>query len=291
MLNYDRTRQWQSEPITQNYSLRDTVLYALGIGIGTDPLDPRQLRFVYEKELVAFPTLACVLSSPGFWAKDNPQLGIDFSKVVHGEQSVVMHAALPSQGAVIGSSRVTRVVDKGAGKGAVIWVEKELLDEVGGRLATVEQVLFCRGDGGFSQSNGRSDAPVAASLVIPERLADRIADFQVRPDAALLYRLSGDGNPLHVDPAVASRAGFTRPILHGLGTFGMVAQLLVRDWAAYDEGHLRSVRARLSAPVFPGETLRVATWIVPTGVAFQARVVERDVVVLDNGLAILAQMP
>ena len=291
MLNYELTRRWVSKPIAQRYEVRDTMLYALGIGIGADPVDARQLRFVYEKELVAFPTMSCILASPGFWARDQPELGIDFSRVVHGEQSIVVHASLPSSGKVIGLSRVTRVVDKGPGKGAVIHVEKALSDDAGMPLATVEQILFCRGDGGFSGPDGLADEPAPTSPTGPSTSSSRSAEMVVRADAALLYRLSGDTNALHADPVLAARVGFAKPVLHGLATFGMAVQVLLRDWAEFDERYLRAVRARLSAPVFPGETLRVASWEVPDGVAFQVRVVERDVLALDHGFIALATPP
>jgi len=284
MLDYRMTRAWQSAEIRQDYDTRDSMLYALGIGLGRDPVDERQLCFVYEKDLAAFPTLACVLASPGFWMRDQKELGIDATKVVHGEQSVVMHSALAPAGTIVGVSRVTRVVDKGEGKGAVVHVEKELRNTDGLLVATVEMVLFCRNDGGFSAGGGVADLPAPPNAPLPSRAPDRISNWPVRADAALLYRLSGDTNPLHADPAMAARVGFQRPILHGLASFGMAAQRLMAEWRNLDVRGLRSIRARLSAPVYPGETLRIDSWELPQGLAFQVRVMERDVVALANGL-------
>ena len=149
MLDYRKARDWQSGDVRQTYTAKDTMLYALGLGLGADPLDEKQLRFVYEKDLMALPTMAAVLASPGFWMREQKQIGIDFMKLVHGEQAVRLHAPLPASGTVIGRTRVTRVVDKGEGKGAILHVEKEIVDEAQQPLATVESVYFLRGDGGF----------------------------------------------------------------------------------------------------------------------------------------------
>src|SRR6186713_1360470 len=138
MLDYHKTRAFDSV-VRQTYAARDTILYALGLGFGADPLDPSQIRFVYERELQAMPTIAAVLASPGFWMRDRKELGIDAMKVVHGEQMLQVHAPLPTEGTVVGRTQVTRVVDKGAGKGAIIHAEKRLSHEATQRLlATVE---------------------------------------------------------------------------------------------------------------------------------------------------------
>ena len=159
MLDYQKTRHAQFEDVRHSYTSRDTILYALGIGMGSDPLDRSELRFVYEKDLQVVPVMASVLASPGFWMRERKELGIDAVKLVHGEQSVTLHAALPAEGTVIGRTRVTRIVDKGEGKGAIIQTEKQLFDAATDQLlATVEQAVFCRGDGGFSKAGGGDDA-------------------------------------------------------------------------------------------------------------------------------------
>jgi acyl dehydratase len=287
MIDADKTRAWQSGDIRHAYTAKDSILYALGLGIGADPLDPQQLRFTYEKELVAMPTMAAVLASPGFWVRDRKELGIDFTRLVHGEQRVQVHQPLAPAAALVGRSRVTRLVDKGEGKGAVLHVEKVLSDEVSGApVATTEQVLFLRGDGGFSQRSGTSDEAAPPPPATPDSAPDLVLELPTRPDAALLYRLSGDINPLHVDPAFAARAGFPRPILHGLATYGMAAWGLVRGACKGDPARLKAVGARLSAPVFPGETLRLEAWRMAGGeLAFRCRVLERDLVVLSHGRA------
>lgn len=286
MIDYDKTRAWQSGAVRHAYTARDSILYALGVGIGADPLDAAQLRFTYEKDLVTLPTMAAVLASPGFWMRERRELGIDATRLVHGEQGITLHAPLPPAATVLGASRVTRIVDKGEGKGAVLHVEKTLTDAGSGQLlATTEQVLFLRGDGGFS-ARGRSDEPPPAPAPTPDTPPDVVLDWATRPEAALVYRLSGDLNPLHVDPAVATRAGFPRPILHGLATWGIACHRLVQACCGGDATRLRSFRARLSAPVYPGETLRVEVW--RTGeheAAFRCRVPARDMVVLSHGRA------
>lgn len=287
MIDFDQTKAWRSGPVRQTYTTRDTILYALGLGLGSDPMDPRQLRYVYEKDLVVLPTMAAVLASPGAWMRERTELGIDFLKLVHGEQGVTIHQPLPVSGTVVGESRVTRIVDKG--KGAVMHVEKTLTDaDSGALLATAEQVLFLRGDGGFSGGRG-GDAPAPSLPAVPESAPDTLLEVPTRPEAALIYRLSGDTNPLHADPTVAAKAGFPKPILHGLATWGNAARALVQQFADHDPSRLRGIRARLTSPVYPGETLVVEAWRVAEGeVAFRVRVIERDVVVLNNGRALIA---
>ena len=286
MIDYAKTMAWRSGDVRHSYTAKDTILYALGLGIGADPLDPAQLRFTYEKDLVTLPTMAAVLASPGFWMRERADLGIDFLKLVHGEQSVVLHEPLPAAATLVGRSRVSRIVDKGEGKGALLHVEKSLHEEKTDRLiAVTEQVLFLRGDGGFSKFGGGDEAAAPPSP-LPDSPPDQVVDLPIRPDAALLYRLSGDLNPLHVDPSVAAKAGFARPILHGLATYGMACYGVVQALCAGDPTRVASIRARLTAPVFPGETLRLQLWTLgDRDLAFRAVLVERDVQVLGNGHA------
>jgi acyl dehydratase len=265
--------------VTQGYTERDAILYGLGLGLGRDPLDENELPFVYEKNLKVLPTFATVLAWPGFWVRDL-DTGIDWVKVVAGEQGLLLHRSLERLGTVIGHTRVTEIIDKGAGKGAHVYSERELIDGVSGeKIATVSQTTICRGDGGF----GGPSRPSPVVHRIPERAPDLACDRETRPEAALIYRLSGDPNPLHADPGVAKAAGFPRPILHGLASFGIACYEILKCLCARDPGRLKSIRCRYSAPIFPGETIRTEIWHDGPVVSFRARVVERDVVVLDNG--------
>ncbi|HYF58951.1 MAG TPA: MaoC/PaaZ C-terminal domain-containing protein [Burkholderiaceae bacterium] len=279
-------KSWPFEPVEQRYGHRDTILYALGLGLGQDPMDAAQLRYVYEDGLRALPTMAVVLGSPGFFAKD-PRTGIDWVRLLHGEQELELHAPLPAEATVVGRTRITRLVDKGAGKGALMWSEREIVDAASGtRLATARSVSFMRGDGGFSAAGQPSDEAPAPRPATPERAPDLTVDWATRPEAALVYRLSGDYNPLHADPAVAKAAGFERPILHGLCSFGVSGWALSKAVAGGDATRLRAIGARFTSPVYPGETLRVEVWHGDGGaVSFRTRALERDLVVLSHGTA------
>ena len=278
---YDRLRSLDIPQVVQTYSEKDAILYALGLGFGHDPLNADELPFVYEKSIKLLPTFAVVLGWPGFWARDLDS-GIDWVKLVAGEQGLKLHRPLSPRGTVVGKTRVTEIIDKGPGKGALVYSERVVVDQASGeRIATATQTTFCRGDGGFG-GPARESPPVHA---IPERAPDATCDLPTRPETALIYRLSGDPNPLHVDPAVAKAAGFPRPILHGLATFGIVGHVILKCLCDYDPARLSAIAGRFSAPVFPGETIRTEMWRDGTVVSFRARVLERDVVALNNGRA------
>ncbi|MBZ0138759.1 MAG: MaoC family dehydratase N-terminal domain-containing protein [Pseudorhodoplanes sp.] len=267
--------------VAQRYAEKDAILYALGVGLGHDPLDGRQLRFVYEKDLQVLPTFAVVLAASPFLLRD-PAAGIDFQKVVHGEQGLVLHRPLAPRGHVVGRQRIVDVVDKGAGKGALLYTERVLADaDSGETIATLTQTIFCRGDGGFGGEPRATPAPHP----LPDRAPDLVCDLATRPETALVYRLSGDLNPLHADPAFARGAGFERPILHGLATFGVCGHAILRALCGYEPMRLRAIAGRFSAPVFSGETIRTEIWRVGGSVSFRARVVGRDIVALNNGRA------
>jgi acyl dehydratase len=280
-------KRWPFEPLKQAYTHRDTILYALGLGLGQDPLDPVQLRYTYEDGLQALPTMAVVLGSPGFFAKD-PRTGIDWVRLLHGEQELELHAPLPAEATVIGLTKVTRLVDKGADKGALMYSEREITDAAtGARLATSRSVSFMRGDGGFAAAGQPSDEAPPARPATPDSPPDTVFEWKTRPEAALVYRLSGDHNPLHADPKVAAAAGFKAPILHGLCSFGVTGWALVSAVCGGDASRLKSIGTRFAAPVYPGETLRVEIWRRGDAVQFRTRVVERDIVVLSHGTATL----
>ena len=286
-IHYQQLKARAFEPVRQHYTQRDTMLYALSLGVGNDPLDSKNLPLVYEgmdQPLQALPSMSSVLGYPGFWMK-NADSGIDWVKLVHGEQRTTIHQPIPVDAKVVGKTRVTRIIDKGAGKGAIVVRERTLEGEDGVLYATIDQVTFCRGDGGYSQQLGGqpSDESLPALAATPDTAPQWTFEHRIRPEAALLYRLMGDYNPLHADPRVAQAAGFDKPILHGLATYGMVCHALVMTACGGDASQLRSINARFSSPVFPGETLRTEIWQDGKALQFRATVVERNIVVLSHG--------
>jgi len=280
-IDYDKLMAWRFEDVRHRYTQRDTMLYALGVGLGTDPCNETELRFVYEKNLLALPTLPVVLGYPGMWLKD-PATGVDWVRLVHGEQGLKLHRPIPAEGDVIGRTRVTGIIDKGQGKGALIYTERSVVDAASGDLlATLTSTTFCRADGGFGGPSG----PVKSVHELPTRAPDHSTDFATQPRAALIYRLSGDYNPLHAEPAVARAAGFERPILHGLATYAIAGWAIVKTACGGDPHAVGSIDVRFSSPVYPGETIRTEMWVDGKVVSFRALAVERNVVVLNNGRA------
>ncbi len=280
-IDYRRLLDWPVPEVRQTYSVRDSQLYALAVGLGADPVDTRQLPFVYEQNPQALPMQAVVLGYPGFWMKD-PATGVDWVRLVHAEQGLRLHRPLPASGEVIGRTRVVGINDKGPGKGAIVYSQRTLHDAASDALiATLDSSTFCRGDGGC----GGSDAPPMRLAPTPERAPDAVCELPTLPQQALLYRQCGDFNPLHADPAVARAAGFERPILHGLCTFAVAGHALLRTLCDYDPARLTELQARFSAPVYPGETLRTEIWHEAGAVAFRTLAVERKLVVLSHGRA------
>lgn len=270
------------EPVVSRWDTRDTILYALGCGLGTG-----QLRYTFERAaggLQALPSLVNVLGYPGFWA-DAPDTGIDWRKLVHIEQAFTLARPLAVQGEVTGRNRVVALLDKGAGRGAIMVQQRELHDAQGALVATVRQTVMLRGDGGFAERSGSSamGEPLAKPHAVPERAPDAVVDQQVDPRAALIYRLSGDFNPLHADPEVARAAGFPQPILHGMCTMGMALHAALQGLLGDDASRVAGMRIRFTAPVFPGEALRTELWNEGGHLSLRTRAVQRDVLVLDGG--------
>lgn len=280
-IDYDKIKNWQFPVIEQSYTAKDSMLYALGVGYGHDPMDEAQLQFVYEKNLRVVPTMPVVMAHPGFWMM-NPATGIDWVKIVHGEQALRIHRSIPVSGTVIGRMRVKAIVDKGKDKGALVCQERSIVDKASGAvLATLDHVTFCRGDGGF----GKGDAAPPPPPAVPEGTPDASCDLPTLPQAALIYRLCADPNPLHAEPAVARAAGFSRPILHGLCTYGVAGHAILRTFCNYEPEKLSGLSVRFSAPVYPGETIRTEMWRRGGDILFRSRAIERNVVVLNNGVA------
>jgi len=280
-LNPDKLLALDIPDIEHTYGPKDCILYALGVGLGQNPMDENELAFVYEKNLRVLPTFPVVQGYSAYSFR-RPELGITWTHVVHGEHAVHVHAPIAAEGTVIGKSRILDVIDKGVGKGALIYSERRIVDKAsGGLLATINQTTFCRADGGFG--GDKRDAP--APHPIPDRAPDIVCDLPTRPEMALIYRLSGDVNPLHAEPAFARAGGYPRPILHGLATFGVAGHALLKSLCGYDPARLAAMAGRFSAPVFPGETIRTEIWRDGNVASYRARVVERDVVAINNGRA------
>ncbi|RYZ11006.1 MAG: 3-alpha,7-alpha,12-alpha-trihydroxy-5-beta-cholest-24-enoyl-CoA hydratase [Comamonadaceae bacterium] len=263
----------------RRYERIDCARYALSVGLGQDPLDESQLAHVLpDRPMRVLPTQAIVLGSPGFWLGD-PATGVDIAQVLHGEQRLRLMRPLPDSGEMLGRSAVRRVVDQGPGRAALVVTGTQLVDERSGDLyAEMESTTYIRGAGGFGGASG----PVHAAPQDPARPPDAAVTVATRPEQALWYRLNGDFNPIHADPALARRAGFEQPILHGLCTLGIATQAVLRTWAQGDPAAFRSLSCRFAAPVFPGETLSVEMWRAES--AFRCRVIERDRVVLRGSL-------
>ncbi len=280
-IDYAAAKALASENQPFNYGDRETMLYALGIGMGADPMDAAELPFVYENGLKVVPTQATVMA---WGAGKTGAIGLNFVMVVHGEQRLEIHKTLPPEAEILADWRVDEIVDKGP-KGAVIYSDTVLKDaKTGEKLATLGSTIFARADGGFG---GPSDGGPAAHQR-PDRAADRTVSMATTPDQALIYRLSGDRNPLHADPGFAKAAGFPRPILHGLCTYGVCCRAALKAYCDYDPARIKQFDVRFSAPVFPGETIDVDFWEDGDTLSFEARVAARDATVIKNGKCVLA---
>jgi len=280
-LNYERIMAYRPADIAVSYGPRECMLYALGIGLGMDPMDRRQLQFVYEgANLVAFPTLPTVLGWPG--RLRGPEYGIDERLVVAASHKVVLNEPLPTEGRLTSHPRIKEVIDKGPGNAAIVQAIRELRALDGRVVATVENSMLARQHGGF----GGKVTEVPPPHPVPSRPADTVCDLATPPNMALVYRLTGDENPLHADPERAKAAGFERPILHGAATFGVAAHAIIRQ-IDYQADQLASFEARFVRPVFPGEVITTEIWREGGRFLFRCRVAARDQLVLTDGLALL----
>ncbi|KOU52035.1 3-alpha,7-alpha,12-alpha-trihydroxy-5-beta-cholest-24-enoyl-CoA hydratase [Streptomyces sp. MMG1522] len=249
---------------------KDVQLYHLGIGAGTPATDPGELRYTLESRLQVLPSFATVAGAgtAAFGGMGAQGIDVDLAAVLHGGQAVRVHRPLPATGRAEQTSRVAAVYDKG--KAAVIVLRTEARDD-DGPLWTNDAQIFVRGEGGFGGDRGPSDR-----LAAPERAPDRTVERPIREDQALLYRLSGDWNPLHADPAFAGRAGFDRPILHGLCTYGMTLKAVTDTLLDGDASRGTAYRTRFAGVVFPGETLRIRMWADDGRVHVTVTAAERD---------------
>ncbi|KOU57570.1 3-alpha,7-alpha,12-alpha-trihydroxy-5-beta-cholest-24-enoyl-CoA hydratase [Streptomyces sp. MMG1533] len=253
------------------WSVKDVQLYHLGIGAGIPATDPDELRYTLESRLHVLPSFATVAGagSPGVISGlSMPGVDVDLARVLHGGQSLEIHRPLPSEGTATATSRIAGVYDKG--KAAVLVMRTEVAD-ADGPLWTNDAQIFVRGEGGWGGDRGPS-----ARLEPIEGEPDRVVERPIREDQALLYRLSGDRNPLHADPEFAKVAGFERPILHGLCTYGITLKAVVDTLLGGDVTRVRGYATRFAGVVYPGETLRVRMWRREGSVRVAVSAVERD---------------
>ena len=244
------------DPVDFTWCSSDVQLYHLGLGAGSDPMDPRELRYLVDETPQVLPTFATVAAT--FHATKPPTvqfpgIDIELSKVLHASERVECPAPLPASGSARAVTRFTDIWDKG--KAAVIWNETRVTAPDGTLLWTQKRSIYARGEGGFGGSRGPS-----TSDATPERAPDVEVEVPILPQQALLYRLCGDRNPLHSDPEFAAAAGFAQPILHGLCTYGMTCKAITDAVLDGDAGAVAAYGARFAGVAFPGETLRVGIW-------------------------------
>ncbi|MDQ0943867.1 MaoC/PaaZ C-terminal domain-containing protein [Streptomyces sp. V1I1] len=249
---------------------KDIQLYHLGLGAGIPATDPDELRYTLESKLHVLPSFATVAGAGKgvIGGLTGPGLDINPASVLHGGQTIRVHRAIPVTGRAVSTSRIAAVYDKG--KAAILVLRTEAADDEG-PLWTSDAQIFVRGEGGFGGDRGPS-----VRLELPPREPDKVVEKAIREDQALLYRLSGDWNPLHADPEFAKLAGFDRPILHGLCSYGMALKTVVHTVLGGDVGRVRSYTTRFAGVVFPGETLRIRMWAGGSRVHVSVTAVERD---------------
>ena len=276
-IDYQQLMALKSTGNAYQYGDRETMLYALGVGLGRDPLDENELAYVFEGgTLKTVPSMGAVLGRIPL-LKD---CGYDYTRVLHAEQRLTLYRPLPHAAEIIADAHVVEAYDKGPDKGALIYVETNVRTKHDDApLFTQTSGIFARGDGGFGGATSSSPRPHR----VPNRSPDISCTLTTRPDQALLYRLSGDRNPLHADPALAEKVGFPAPILHGLGTYGIACVAILKTQCNYDHTLIRGLDVRFSAPVFPGETVITDMWRDGDIVSFECRLAERDAVVIRNG--------
>lgn len=278
-IDVDKAVGGELHGLSFSWSQDDVILYNLGVGAGNPPDDPAELKYAYEGDLVAVPSFGTI---PPFAMMMNlgsvEGIDIDLTRVLHGDQTLTIHGPIPTSGKVSQSGRVVDVFDKG--RGALIVLEVvSVLEKTGETLFTNRSGIYVRGEGGFGGVSGPS-----AGNAVPDRAPDTVVESPVLPQQALLYRMSsGDKNPLHADPAFAAMAGFDRPILHGLCTYGVVLKAVTETVLGGEPERVRSYKARFTGHVFPGETLVTRIWVESGVYLVETETKDRGKTVLANG--------
>lgn len=273
-----------------SYGARDTMLHALGIGLGMDPLDQDQLRYVYEDGagLRVFPTQSTVLGWVDLFRDrrfNDPSWGLDANRMVVGQLAFRAIEPLPVAGEGTARTYFAQAVDRGAGKAALLRVCKEIRSPQDTLLATMDTWHYIRGAGGFS--GPRDGGPERFEM--PDRPPDAVCDLPTPANMALLFRLSlGDHNALHADPEHARRVGFEQPILHGIANLSIAVHAALRALLDYNDERIAGAQARMSGPVLPGDTLRSELWREEATIYFRCSALERGGLVIDGGRIDLA---
>ena len=277
-INYDEIMSLKSENIEISYTDKDSILYGLGVGLGNDPMNMDELKYVYENGQIVLPSMATNFQ---YHSSLLMSANLNFIMVVHGEQKLSIINPIPVSGEFVADMKVINCFDKGASKGAIVEVETTVkLKSDGTEICKLISTTFARGDGGF----GGPESP-PQKVYEPEGTPDIVDEITTKPDQALIFRLSGDYNPLHSDPNFAKAAGFPKPILHGLCTYGVACRSIVKTACDKDVKKLKSFNCRFSSPVFPGETIVTEMWKNGNIINFQSKVKERDKIILKNGVS------
>lgn len=277
-----RLIDWDFGEQRHSYAARDAILYALGIGLPIALGDSVDLNFLLEDRLRVVPSFAVTLATPGMWPK-RPELEIDWVKVLHMAHAARFETPLPRAADVVSRARITELYDRGEDKGSVCVLQRQVRDAKDGTLyCTIEQTVAMRGNGGF----GGAPLPKVDRPAMPDRPPDHVETVQISPRAALIYRLSGDVNPLHADYDVARKAGYKQPILHGLASYGTACAVVLRAFCGGDPSRMKSLDLRFAGVVMPGEALDFSCWKEGSRVMFEVKVGDRTVI--DQGASEIA---
>ena len=276
-ITYDFLMGQRASDAAHAYVERDSMLYAIAVGMGRDAMDERELDFVYERR----GTLRCVPSQAVTVARHNLiyEIGLNVPKMLHGEQKLTLHRPFPPAAEVLANHRVCEVYDKGPAKGLLIETDTQVRLKDGTPLYDVHNLYFARGDGGIGSPAKLQNT----ATPMPERVPDLVRVTQTLPWQALLYRLTGDRNVIHGDPVLARQTGFKGPILHGSATLGIACREVLASVCDYDPVCIKTLGTRFTAVVYPGDRIETDIWLERNLARFRCRVPERNVVVLDHG--------